>query len=427
MIAADGRRAVANSVGRDGRTSSGAHMAQIGEDRLLAVAAGVVFYGLLALFPAVTAFVSLYGLFAKASTINEHLSLVSGLMPGGGVEIIQEQVNRIAAKGEAKLGFAFAFGLALALWSANAGMKALIDALNVIYDEKEKRGFIKLNFVSLILTAGGLLAILTAVGAIVVLPVVLSYVGLGGWTEMLLRLLRWPVLLFVVIFGLAVLYRFGPSREHPRWEWLSVGSVAGRGRVACKLGVAVVVPGELRQLRCDLWLAGRRHRHDDVDVGVLHRHPGRRRTQFRGRASDRPRLHDRLRTAARPTRGGDGGHGWSGRIMKVSFSDFPTASPSGPAGDIMEERMDADADTNLIASELMAVQGILMCVLRRVAAIDQNLASAIESGLDDATNLAEEMKVALGEEATSGEAAEALRTIERLRAGILGANPGGTD
>ena len=100
------------------------------------------------------------------------------------MDIIRDQVDRIAAKGETKLGFAFAFGLALALWSANAGMKALIDALNVIYDEKEKRGFIKLNFVSLILTAGGLLAILTAVGAInVVLPVVLSFAGLGGWTE----------------------------------------------------------------------------------------------------------------------------------------------------------------------------------------------------------------------------------------------------
>ena len=89
--------------------------------------------------------------------------------------------------------------------------------------------------------------------------------------------------------------------------------------------------------------------------------------------------------------------------------------------------MDIETDTNLIAAELMAVQGILMCVLRRVAAIDQNLASAIESGLDDATNLAEEMKVALREEAPSGEVAEALRTIERLRAGILGANPDETD
>ena len=89
--------------------------------------------------------------------------------------------------------------------------------------------------------------------------------------------------------------------------------------------------------------------------------------------------------------------------------------------------MDTDADTNLIASELMAVQGILMCVLRRVAAVDQNMASAIESGLDDAIKLAEEMKVALGEESPSGEAAEALQTIERLRAGILGAKTGRTD
>ena len=89
--------------------------------------------------------------------------------------------------------------------------------------------------------------------------------------------------------------------------------------------------------------------------------------------------------------------------------------------------MDTDADTNLIASELMAVQGILMSVLRRVAAVDQNLASAIESGLDDAIKLAEEMKVALGEESPSGEAAEALQTIERLLAGILGAKTGRTD
>src|SRR5512139_2705643 len=90
--------------------------AQIGEDRLLAVAAGVVFYGLLALFPAITALVSLYGLFAKASTISEHLSLVSGVLPAGGMEIIQEQINRITAKGDAKLSIAFAASLGLALW-----------------------------------------------------------------------------------------------------------------------------------------------------------------------------------------------------------------------------------------------------------------------------------------------------------------------
>jgi membrane protein len=198
---------------------------QIGDDRLLAVAAGVVFYGLLAIFPAVTAFVSLYGLFAKASTISDHLSLAAGFIPSGGVEIIQEQINRITAKGDARLSLAFAFSLGLALWSANAGMKAVIDALNVTYNEKEKRGFIKLNLISLALTGGAILSLLVALGSIVVLPLMLSSFGLGGWTEILLRFLRWPVLICLVVFGLAVLYRFGPSRESPRWEWLSVGSV----------------------------------------------------------------------------------------------------------------------------------------------------------------------------------------------------------
>jgi membrane protein len=197
---------------------------QIGDDRLLAVAAGVVFYGLLAIFPAVTAFVSLYGLFAKASTISDHLSLAAGVIPSGGVEIIQEQINRITAKGDARLSLAFAFSLGLALWSANAGMKAVIDALNVTYNEKEKRGFIKLNLISLALTVGAILSLLVALGSIVVLPLILSSFGLGGWTEILLRFLRWPVLICLVVFGLAVLYRFGPSRESPRWDWLSVGS-----------------------------------------------------------------------------------------------------------------------------------------------------------------------------------------------------------
>jgi membrane protein len=211
---------------------------QIGEDRLLAVAAGVVFYGLLALFPAVTALVSLYGLFAKASTISEQLALLRDVVPAGGVEIIQDQVNRIAEKGDATLSLTFAFGLGLALWSANAGMKAVMDALNVAYNEKEKRGFLKLNLVSLGLTAGAIVALLIALGAIVMLPLVLSFLGLGGWTETLLRLVRWPVLICVVIFGLAVLYRFGPSREAPRWEWLSVGSVAAA--VAWLLGSALL-------------------------------------------------------------------------------------------------------------------------------------------------------------------------------------------
>jgi membrane protein len=198
---------------------------QIGEDRLFAVAAGVVFYGLLAIFPALTALVSLYGLFAKASTINDHLSLIGGFVPGGAVDIIREQITRLVSKGDAKLGFGFVIGLAVALWSANAGMKAIIDALNVVYEEKEKRGFIKLNLVSLAFTLAALASMLIALGAVVIVPLFLSQIGLGSITESLVQVLRWPALLILIIVALAVIYRFAPSRREPRWQWISVGSV----------------------------------------------------------------------------------------------------------------------------------------------------------------------------------------------------------
>jgi membrane protein len=198
---------------------------QINEDRLLAVAAGVVFYGLLALFPAITALVSSYALFAKASTINDHLSLMSGILPAGAFDIVRDQVARVLAKGDVKLGMAFATSFLLAVWSANGGMKAILDALNVAYEEKEKRGFLKLNAVSLAFTFAGLVGILIAIGCVVALPIVLSTIGLGSISDALLRIGRWPALVIMLLVGLAVLYRFGPSRRSPQWRWLSVGSV----------------------------------------------------------------------------------------------------------------------------------------------------------------------------------------------------------
>lgn len=198
--------------------------ARIARDRLTAIAAGVTYFTLLSVFPAIAALVSLYGLFADPASVDEQLGLADGVVPGGGMDIIREQIDRLAAQGGGALGFAFAFSLLLSLWSANASTKAMFDALNVVYDEEEKRGFFKLNAISLLFTAGGILFLLLAIAAVVVLPVAFSYFGAGGLWETLVRIGRWPVLAAIVMLVLAVIYRFGPCRTEPRWRWITWGS-----------------------------------------------------------------------------------------------------------------------------------------------------------------------------------------------------------
>jgi membrane protein len=123
------------------------------------------------------------------------------------------------------LGFAFVLGLAVSLWSANAGMKALFDALNVVYDEEEKRSFLKLNALSLAFTLGALLFMVFALAAIAVLPVAMSYLGLSNATEWLVTLGKWPILVIGVALAVSLVYRYGPSREKPQWRWVTWGSV----------------------------------------------------------------------------------------------------------------------------------------------------------------------------------------------------------
>ena len=199
--------------------------AQITNDRLLAVAAGVVFYGLLALFPAITAFVSIYGLLFDIGTAQDQLVLLANFVPADAMGPITEQVQRLVSAGNTGLSLAFIFGLLLAFWSTNAGMKAIIDALNVAYDETERRSFIRLNLISMAMTLGAIAAGLIGIAAIVVFPIALSYLGLSSATETIFSLLRWPMLFLALMIGLAVLYRFGPNRREARWQWLTVGSV----------------------------------------------------------------------------------------------------------------------------------------------------------------------------------------------------------
>lgn len=196
------------------------------DDRLLATAAGVVFYGLLAVFPAVTALVSSYGLFADPATIGSNLQTLALMLPEGSFQIVQDQIARVLAGGSAALGGTFLFGLALALWSANAGIKAVIDALNVVHQVRETRSFIRLNLLSLALTAGGIAALMLMVSAVVAFPLAFNRIGLGPESGFILGLARWPLLFVVLLVALSVLYRFGPDRPMGRWEWMEAGTLA---------------------------------------------------------------------------------------------------------------------------------------------------------------------------------------------------------
>ena len=198
---------------------------EMNSDRVLSVAGGVAFFILLAIFPAITALVSAYGLFFNGSTIANNLSLLNDVVPENVLSIVHEQAVRIASNSGGALSIGLVAGMLASLWSAMGGVKAMIDALNVIYEQKEGRNLIKLNLLALLFTLAGFAAFLLAMAAIIVLPLILSPIGLGGLTETLTRLARWPVLLVVLLIGLAVLYRYGPDRRAARWQWVTIGSV----------------------------------------------------------------------------------------------------------------------------------------------------------------------------------------------------------
>jgi membrane protein len=207
---------------------------RITECRVVAVAAGVTFYALLAIFPAIAALISIYGLFADPGTIASHLDSIASFIPGGAIEVIRDQMNRLASQGKGTLGLAFLVGLGISLWSANAGIKALFDALNIVHGEKEKRSFIRLNLASLGFTLAAIVFLLLALALIAVAPVALEYIGLESATEWIIKISRWPLLFVIISLALSILYRYGPSRTQPQWRWVTFGSV-----IAAPLWIAI--------------------------------------------------------------------------------------------------------------------------------------------------------------------------------------------
>jgi membrane protein len=198
---------------------------EVGEDDVPTVAQAIAFSGMLALFPALAAFVSVYGLFADVGAARQHLAALTGIVPAEAMTLIGEQMVRIAAQKDASLSFTFLVSLALSLWSANSGVKALFKGLNIAYEETEQRNFLRLNLITLSFTVGTIAFLALAIAAMVVVPVLLNTIGLSLGAQVL-ALLRWPALLALASLGLSAIYRYGPSRDKPKWRWVSPGSLA---------------------------------------------------------------------------------------------------------------------------------------------------------------------------------------------------------
>jgi membrane protein len=195
---------------------------EVKQDQVPLLAAGVAFYALLSLFPAIIAAVSIYGLAADPETVRGQLDRLTQLLSRDTASILSQQIRQVTAGAGGALGFATVLGILTALWSASSGMKALVTGVNLAYDETETRKFVKLRGLALLLTLGAMVLMGVALVLIVAFPALTNdWPTALRWTA---SVLRWLLLAALLVAGLAVLYRYAPDRDEPRWTWVSWGS-----------------------------------------------------------------------------------------------------------------------------------------------------------------------------------------------------------
>jgi membrane protein len=198
---------------------------EVKRDRVTMLSAAVAFHALLALFPALVALVSLYGLIADPSSIDRQVNDWLGTAPREVRELLTAQLKAITENSGAAAGAAIVIGTVVALWSASSGIAHLIEATNIAYDEEETRSFVTRRGLALALTAGAVVFMLTSLVLITVLPAVLADTGLGLFARVFAGILRWVLLIVGMMFALSVLYRYAPDRDHPQWTWTSPGAL----------------------------------------------------------------------------------------------------------------------------------------------------------------------------------------------------------
>jgi membrane protein len=202
--------------------------AEISDQNLFLIAGGVTYAVLLALFPGLAALVSLYGLVFDTRQIEQQVAALTGILPAQTQELLSQELHSLVESSNGTLGFAAVVGLLLAFWTASRGMSGLMTAINIAYEEKERRSVIRFNLIAIGMTFGLVVGGVLAIALIAVLPAVVQLLAVGAATRWLLMIVQWPLLILLVMSGLAVLYRFGPDRDMQQWRWASPGPLRRR-------------------------------------------------------------------------------------------------------------------------------------------------------------------------------------------------------
>ncbi len=194
-------------------------------DRVSLVAAGCAFYATLALFPTISMVVSIYGLAFDPTTVEPQLAQLRDLLPPSAFTLISDRLHVLVSKPPGTLTFSLLISIAIALWSSATGTKSILGALNLAYEEREKRGFLRFQLTALGMTLGGMIAAATGIALLVLLPAAEAFLGISAGAQFLAKMASFAMLVVFVLLALSMLYRFGPSRKSPSWHWVTPGAL----------------------------------------------------------------------------------------------------------------------------------------------------------------------------------------------------------
>ncbi len=198
---------------------------QLTTDHVPIVSAGIAFYFFLAIFPAIAAALSIYGLVMEPAEVEQQMSQLANVIPEQAHQIISNILEKQSEKSGSYLGWILVLSILISVWSANRGTKAVFQGVNITYNEKDERGFFKLTAVTLLFTIGGIIIGFFAIAMVVAFPALIDKIGLPATLETIIQLLRWPILALIVMFSLATVYKVAPSRKSPEYKWTNWGAV----------------------------------------------------------------------------------------------------------------------------------------------------------------------------------------------------------